>query len=396
MMHEVGHTLGLKHNFKASTTMTLEQLSDKGFTDANSIASSVMEYVPINIALKGERQGGYHRSALGPYDYWAIEYAYKPLEPGQEKAELARIAARSVEPALVYGDDLDAGGGGIYDGMDPLVNRFDLGDKPLAYYKKRLKLSQELWQRVQARKPLAGDDPLRARRSLLAGFGQLATISELSAKYVGGLHALRDLPGTTGRPAFKPVDPVQQREALQFLAGGLFSSGSFSFKPEFLSALTLDYNEWERGVPLSIPAAVGRVQLVALDRLLSPGTATRLLDLPSYVEPAQRRGLISLAEVYATLQRAIWSELKSGAEIDRLRRNLQREHIKRLQTLLTRGSAALPPDALSLLRLQATALQGELRTAAGRSAGQSVETRAHLAESLSTLNQALAATMLRS
>ena len=396
MMHEVGHTLGLKHNFKASTALKLEQLSDKAFTDANSIANSVMEYVPINIALKGERQGGYHRSALGPYDYWAIEYAYKPVEPGQEKGELAKIAARSVEPALVYGDDLDAGGGGIYDGMDPLVNRFDLGDKPLAYYKKRLKLSQELWQRVQARKPQAGDDPLRARRSLLAGFGQLATISELTAKYVGGMHALRDLPGTTGRPAFKPVDPAQQREALQFLASGLFSSSSFKFKPEFLSALTLDYNEWERGVPVSIPAAVGRVQLVALDRLLSAGTATRLLDLPSYVEPAQRRGLISLAEVYGTLQGAIWSELKSGAEVERMRRNLQREHLKRLQSLLTRGSAALPADALSLLRLHATQLQADLRTAAGKGAGQSVETRAHLAESLSMLSEALRATMQRS
>ncbi|MBA4340764.1 MAG: metallopeptidase [Methylibium sp.] len=394
MMHEVGHTLGLKHNFKASTALKLEQLSDKAFTEANSIANSVMEYVPINIALKGERQGGYHRSALGPYDYWAIEYAYKPVEPGQEKAELAKIAARSVEPALVYGDDLDAGGSGIYDGMDPLVNRFDLGDKPLAYYKKRLKLSQELWERVQARKPVAGDDPLRARRSLLAGFGQLATISELTAKYVGGMHALRDLPGTTGRPAFKPVDPAQQREALQFLASGLFSSSSFKFKPEFLSALTLDYNEWERGVPVSIPAAVSRVQLVALDRLLSPGTATRLLDLPSYVEPSQRRGLISLADVYGTLQGAIWSELKTGAEVERMRRNLQREHIKRLQALLTRGSAALPADALSLLRLQATQLQAELRAAPR--AGQSVETRAHLAESLSALSQALAATMLRS
>jgi hypothetical protein len=395
MMHEVGHTLGLKHNFKASTTMSLAQLSDKAFTDANSIANSVMEYVPINLALKGERQGGYHRSALGPYDYWAIEYAYKPLAPEQEKAELARIAARSTEPALVYGDDADAGTGGIYDGMDPLVNRFDLGDQPLAYYKKRLKLSQELWERVQARKPVAGEDPLRQRRSLLAGFTQLGTVSELSAKYVGGMHALRDLPGSTGRPAFTPVDPAQQREALQFLASGVFSSASFRFKPEFLSSLTLDYNEWERGQPLSIPAAVSRVQLVALDRLLSPGTANRLLELPAYVAPEKRKGLISLHEVYATLQGAIWSELKSGGEVDRLRRHLQREHLKRLQTLLTKGSASLPSDALSLLRHNASQLQGELRAAMAKG-GQSVETRAHLADSLSALSEALRATMTRS
>ncbi|WP_349742662.1 zinc-dependent metalloprotease [Roseateles cavernae] len=395
MMHEVGHTLGLKHNFKASTGISAAQLQDKAFTEAHSISNSVMEYVALNIALKGEPQAGFHRSTLGPYDYWAIEYAYKPLPKEGEAAELARIAARSTEPALAYGDDVDAGTGGLYDGMDPGANRFDLSNDPLAYYKKRLKLSQELWARVQDRQPQPGDDPLRARRSVLAGLTQLATVAELSAKYVGGMTALRDLPGSTGRPSFAPVDPAKQREALQFLASGIFSADSFRFRPEFLSSLGLDYNERDlRGLPLSIPASVARVQLGALDRLMGAPTAQRLLDLPAYVAVEQRRGLISLSEVYASLQGSIWSELKSGAEIDRLRRNLQREHLKRVQTLLTRGSTSLPPDALSLLRHHATRLQAQLRQAAGRG-GLSVESRAHLAESLSLLTQALRATMTR-
>jgi Met-zincin/Domain of unknown function (DUF5117)/Domain of unknown function (DUF5118) len=395
MMHEVGHTLGLKHNFKASTGVSAAQLKDKRYTDAHSISNSVMEYVAVNIALKGEPQAGFHRSALGPYDYWAIEYAYKPLPKDSEAAELARIAARSTEPALAYGDDVDAGrGAGLYDGMDPTANRFDLSDDPLAYYRKRLQLTQELWARVQARAPQPGDDPLRARRSVLAGLSQLAIVAELSAKYVGGMQALRDLPGTTDRPAFRPTASARQREALQFLATGVFSEASFRFKPEFLSAQTLDYNERDRGVPLSVPAAVARVQLGALDRLLSPGTATRLLDAPAYLSTAQRRDMITLNEVYQTLQGAVWSELRSGAEIDRLRRHLQREHLKRLQQLLTRGSAALPADALSLLRFNASRLQAELRQAVGQS-GRSVETRAHLRESLSALEAALRATMTR-
>ena len=395
MMHEVGHTLGLKHNFKASTGISSAQLQDKAFTEAHSISNSVMEYVAVNIALKGEPQAGFHRSTLGPYDYWAIEYAYKPLPREGEAAELARIAARSTEPALAYGDDIDAGTSGLYDGMDPSANRFDLSNDPLAYYKKRLKLSQELWARVQDRKPKAGDDPLRPRRSLLAGLSQLAIVAELSAKYVGGMTSLRDLPGSTGRPSFAPVDPAKQREALQFLASGIFSADSFRFRPEFLSSLGLDYNERDlRGLPLSIPASVARVQLGALDRLLGAPTAQRLLDLPGYVAVEQRRGLISLSEVYASLQGSIWSELKSGAEIDLLRRNLQREHLKRVQSLLTRGSASLPPDALSLLRHHATRLHTQLRQAAGRS-GLSVESRAHLADSLSLLTQVLSATMTR-
>lgn len=392
MMHEVGHTLGLKHNFKASTVIKRDQLRDKAFTDANGISGSVMDYNAYNLAAKGERAATLNNTTLGPYDYWAIEYAYKPIEPGQEKVELGRIAARSTEPLLAYADDADAGGIPGNDGMDPLANRFDLGDDPLDYFKKRLVLSRELWQRVQERTPQPGDDALRQRRALLGGFRQLGRSAELVGKYVGGMHTLRDLPGTTGRPNFAPVDPAQQREALQFLAKGLFNADSFRFKPEFLTSLSPDYNEWERGGLVSIPAAVLQVQTVALDRLLGPGTATRLLDLPLYVPEGKRRNLISLPEVYGTLQESIWSELKSGNDIERLRRNLQREHLKRVQTLLTRGSPTLPPDALSLLRQNAVDLQQELQRASTRGR-LSVEARAHVKDSLALLTEALKASM---
>ena len=396
IMHEVGHTLGLKHNFRGSTVVSRTQLQDREFTEKNGISGSVMDYNAFNLAVAGERQGAFNNSTLGPYDYWAIEYAYRPLEPANEAAELARIAARSSEPTLAFGDDADADGGGRGgDGIDPLINRFDLGDDPLDYFKKRLQLSRELWQRVQDRAPQAGDASTRQRRVLLSGFRQLNRAAELVGKYVGGMHTVRDLPGTTGRAAYAPVEPAKQREALQFLAKGLFNAESFRFKPQFLASLSPDYNEWERAGPVNIPAAVLQVQTVALDRLLSAGTAARLLDLPLYVDNAKARDIISLPEVYATLQNAVWSELKSGAEIDRLRRNLQREHLKRLQVLLTRGSPVLPPDALSLARLHAIELQAELKRASGNGK-VSIETRAHLQDSLALLTEALRASMQRS
>jgi len=191
------------------------------------------------------------------------------------------------------------------------------------------------------------------------------------------------------------VAPAKQRDALQFLAKGLFNADSFRFKPQFLAGLSPDYNEWDRGGPVSIPAAVLQVQVTALDRLMSPGTASRLLDLPLYVADANKRNVISLAEVYGTLQGSVWSELKSGSDIDRLRRNLQREHLRRVQSLLIRGAGTLPPDALSLVRMEAVELQGQLRGAVN-SPKLSIESRAHLQDSLSTLNEALKASMLRS
>jgi Met-zincin/Domain of unknown function (DUF5117)/Domain of unknown function (DUF5118) len=393
--HEVGHALGLKHNFKASTVVTRAQLQDREFTEKNGIAGSVMDYSGFNVALAGERQGSFNNTTLGPYDYWAIEYAYRQFEPGAEHEGLARIAARSTEPSLVFADDADAGGFGGNDGIDPLANRFDLGDDPLDFYKKRLQLARELWQRVQERAPQPGDPAIRQRRVLLSGFRQLNSAAELVGKYVGGMHTVRDLPGTTGRAAYTPVEPAKQREALQFLAKGLFNADSFRFKPQFLASLSPDYNEWERGGPVNIPAAVLQVQTVALDRLLSPGTASRLLDLPLYLDAAQSRDAISLSEVYATLQASIWSELKTNGEIDRLRRNLQREHLRRLQGLLTRGSQGLPPDALSLARLHATELQADLKRASANPK-LPIESRAHLQDSLALLTEALRASMQRS
>ena len=91
-MHEVGHTLGLRHNFRASTVYTEAQLEDREFTEKNGISGSVMEYNPWNLAVKGEKQGEYQMTTLGPYDYWAIEYAYREIPTEQEAAELGSIA----------------------------------------------------------------------------------------------------------------------------------------------------------------------------------------------------------------------------------------------------------------------------------------------------------------
>ncbi|MEY4564367.1 MAG: hypothetical protein RLZZ618_3644, partial [Pseudomonadota bacterium] len=395
--HEVGHTLGLKHNFKASTVVTDAQLRDRDFVEKNGLSGSVMDYNAFNIALSGERPRALNNTTLGPYDYWAVEYAYKPIDPALEAAELARIGARSTEPQLAYSDDAEAGGVPGNDGIDPLVNRFDLGDDPLAYYRRRLQLSRELWQRVQERTPQAGEDPLRQRRVLASGFAQLRRASELVGKYVGGMNTVRDLPGTTGRASYAPVDSAKQRDALRFLADGLFSADSFRFKPAFLTRLTPDYDDSNRGGPVSIPSNVLAVQTPVLDRLLSPGTAVRLIELPLYVDPksAGARHLISLSEVYATLQAAVWSELKTGQEIDGLRRNLQREHLRRVQVLLVRGVGMLPADALSLVRLHAVELQKSLQAASLRG-GLSTVNRAHVLDCLSQLSESLRATMLRS
>ena len=109
VMHEVGHTLGLRHNFRASTVYPLAKLSDPAWSREQGLSGSVMDYNPINIAVKGEKQGDYFEPTIGPYDYWAIEYAYRPLPKETEADELAKIAARgATDPLLAFSSDEEA------------------------------------------------------------------------------------------------------------------------------------------------------------------------------------------------------------------------------------------------------------------------------------------------
>jgi hypothetical protein len=125
VMHEVGHTLGLRHNFKGSTMLPNNQLHDTKITREKGLVGSVMDYSPVNLAPKGVKQGDFFTTTIGPYDYWAIEYGYKPLSGGTEgeATELNKIACRGPStPGLDYGTDEDT----ILT-SDPHINRFDLG-----------------------------------------------------------------------------------------------------------------------------------------------------------------------------------------------------------------------------------------------------------------------------
>jgi hypothetical protein len=386
IMHEVGHTLGLRHNFRSSTIYTLKQLQDPEFTKKNGMAGSVMDYTPFNLSLKDERQGEYVTSALGPYDYWAIEYAYKPIEPAQEKVELAKIAARSNEPLLAFGTDQDAGGFN----MDPDVNVFDLGSDPLAYFQRRLTISRELWDRVQNRTLKPGESYEVLRRSFDYGFQQFARTLPVVVKYVGGVTYLRDHAGT-GRATFTPVPLPRQREALLMLTNSLFKVDSFKFSPEMISRLGSDHFNTRGRPDVSVGGRVLSLQASALDQLMSDTVAIRLID--SQEKVANRKLALGLPELYVTVQDSVWSELKSGKDINGMRRNLQREHLKRLVASLLRVSAGMPADVRSLQRENALRLQRDLHSAMARPV--SIEAKAHLSESYETLGQALKASMLR-
>jgi hypothetical protein len=406
--HEVGHTLGLRHNFHASTIHTPAQLQDAAFTREHGLTGSVMDYTPFNIATHDEHQGQYVMSGLGPYDYWAIEYAYRPIDAPTAEAErpaLAKIAARSIEPDLAFATDEDADEGP--DGMDPEINRFDLGSDPLSYYKKRFALSRELWNRLQNRPMRPDESYLVLRRNVERGFNEIARATPLIAKYVGGVKTSRNhvIEGTQSHTIgadssgalYAPIDAARQKQALDLLATQLFSVDSFRFKPEFIGRLGVDYLDRQdrngsNKEPFYLPGRVLAIQTTALDHLMADAVARRLGDAQNM--SAHPRDLLTLAQLYDTLQHAVWSELYTGREITPMRRNLQREHLRRLVTTLLRPSSPTLADERSLQRDNAIALRAAMQQALGHGS-LSVESRAHLRESIASIDDALKANMLR-
>ncbi len=400
-MHEVGHTLGLRHNFRASTVYTEAQLNDPAFTRANGNTGSVMEYAPINLPRPGEKGGTPFQATLGPYDYWAIEYAYKPFAPDatpqQQQAELARLAARSREPQLAYATDEDS-----FLGVDPEAVQFDLGSDVLSFAKKRIDIARDLLRRQETRELKPTEDYSVLRRSVSYALRDVSRAAGALARQIGGVRTLRDFPGS-GRDPLTPVPAPQQREALELLTRGLLSADSFRISPSLARRLAPDFQERTdavfEGAPdasvqtdFSLDGMVLSLQRALLGQLMSDTVISRIVDSEAKLKPAEA---FHLSELYARLNAEVWSELNaSRGDIPALRRELQRDHVNRLASLVLRPSAYSRSDARSLIRVEAQGLLTRINTAARRP-GLSAEARAHLADSAETLLQALSARLER-
>ncbi len=395
VIHEVGHAIGLRHNFKASTGISRAQLNDHSFTTSRGTSNSVMDYNAVNLPLPGETPSKYQMTTLGNYDYWAIAYGYRELPAAEERTALLKLGAQSDnDPALAYGTDEDAAAG------DPDANRFDLGDDPLAYATRQLKLARELWARTEARQLAPDDDQTVYRRNLQRLLSATNNSVALLTSHVGGVRTSRALAGAQ-QALYTPVPLPRQQQALQTILSEVFASSSFKFDPKIISRLGFDQvSRLSQGrfIPqtdFNLPAAVLAVQRPALDALMSENLAARIASTePKVADP---KTLLSYADIQAQLSGQVWSELKAppaGRDVDSLRRNLQREHLRRLAGGLLRPGSMAAADVRAVHRAQALQLDTELKRALAQP-GWSATTRAHLADSQATLAEALKAPLIK-
>jgi hypothetical protein len=404
VMHEVGHSLGLRHNFKASSMLSLDEVHDTSITRKKGMTGSVMDYNPVNISPDQDQQGDFATTTIGPYDYWAIEYAYKPID-GDEKKELRKIAARSPEHDLAYATDED-----LWMSNDPQVNAFDMGDDPLAYGKLRIRLAEKLLPQITDKIIRDGESWARLRSAFSVLLGQYGNAAYLASSTIAGQHISKHHKGGEETPdPIVPVTGKKQRAALEFLTSKILSDKAFRFPPELLRRLTVEnWNHWGSqfsffgSVDYPIHDRILGIQRIVLNHCLDASVLRRLQNQKLLAEEDEP---LPMAEVFRTLTGSVWTEVavdddqgSDAFEISLIRRNLQREHLRKLSTivigqrrnpfydlyafvLFSGNQYSYPADAKSLARMHLKEIEQKIASVL-EDKDRKIEdaTRAHLEE----------------
>ena len=403
-MHEVGHTLGLRHNFKGSAMLSLEDLNNPDKTRDNGMGSSVMDYYPVNIVPKGVKQGFYYTPTIGPYDMWALEYGYKSIAAGDtegELPELKKVASRSGEPNLAYSTDEDTRG----IDSDPLSNRFDLGNDTVAYARQRAKVVSDAWPKLIDQVTKDGDGYQRARQAFGVLLGSEGTAMFFAGRYVGGVYVNRSHKGDSKalgslRRASTPRSSARAAGAartasLQRYAVSISARGSTS------TLAASHWDHWGSEIPIRDDYPVHEVIAMWQDRILSELfsslTLQRLYD--SELKIPADQDAFTTAELIHGLTTAIFAEvdkLPAGEfsnrkpAISSVRRNLQRLYLKRIAELAM-GNSDAPQDCQTVAYVELKQLNERINKLLGDKVKLDDYTRDHLTETSNRIAKVLEA-----
>ncbi len=397
VMHEVGHTLGLRHNFRGTSGIALASLGDREFTSTHGTSSSVMDYNPPAIALDRSQQGDYYSTTIGTYDRWAIAYGYATIgteTPDDERPGLSRIASQAAHPDHVYGSDEDAGFAGF--GADPNVTRWDQTSDPIGWAKEQVTLVNRLFDSLETRLIAPGEGYPRLRSGFVDLLFQRWYATLVTTKYLSGVYTARDHRGDPdARPAFTPVPAAKQREALAFITQAGLGENAYKFRPELLNRLAPS-RWWHWGAN---PFGEGRIdfplhdwaltfQSILVSLLLDPDVMARIRD--NELRAAAGTAVVTIPDVFQSMTAAIWSEAGAARNTGSIRRDLQRMYLVELLRMVVNPPLGTPEDARTVARQTLAELRTRLGTALA-SNRLDAYTRAHFADSRVRIAQALSA-----
>lgn len=295
--HEIGHTLGLRHNFKASALYSLEEVNSETVKGQKPYAGSVMDYIGTNFNTNPEAvQGDYAMIGIGPYDMWAIEYGYTLGDP-------TKVLARVGEPGHAYLTDEDT------IGPDPLARRYDFSADPYKWALSQMELVKNIRANLLDKYVKDGDSWEKARRGYQKTLNRQRQMIDVMGAWVGGTYVNRVKKGdpNTGDPLV-PVEASKQREAITFIFENAFRDEAFGLSPELVNKLTVE--KWFSGGPGGMSQSnwpindqIAATQSLALTLLMNPSTLTRIAD--NELRKTQDQDALTVPE----LMRALVDEL---------------------------------------------------------------------------------------
>ncbi len=369
VLHEVGHTLGLNHNMKASQMLSPAELQDSALVASRGVSGSVMDYHAVNLSPPGGKKTVPFDTRPGPYDRWAIDFAYNPALV--DSAKMTALLARSMEPQLAFGNDADDMRSPVR-GIDPRVMVGDLSNDALTWAESRIVLTDTLLAGLDARYPKEGQDYATLRVAYLRTTGERINAAVVASRYVGGVYVSRGVDGqpNAGVP-FVPVPLAEQKRAMQLLRNDFFAPDAWDASPALLARLQQPRRGFSGPGEPDVHARALGAQKAVLGFLLAPQTQARLTDSRLYGNQ------YSAAQVMSDLTEAVFSADARG-NVNTFRQNLQLEYVARLAGMI-KGPGARSYDYVSQSAAVASLKRIQAQVAVPTGNAESRAHREHLA-----------------
>jgi hypothetical protein len=366
--HEVGHTLGLPHNMKASGMVPTDSLRSKTFTEQYGTTPSIMDYARMNyVAQPGD--DAYMLPMVSIYDKFSIEWGYKPFpeadSPEEERPFLNEIAARQMdEPMLRFGN---------LSNVDPTQQREALGNnhaKSSAYGIENLKRIMDFIVESAGQE---GEDYDQLEELYNNVIQQRSRYIGHVVNWIGGVIGHQKVYGQEG-VIYTPVERERQAEAMEFLISEGFATPEYLLREDVLRRIEAS-GATER---------IMRAQQMMMAQLLSDQRISRMAELET--EYGDEMELYSVALMLRDVRDGVWTELNSSRpSIDLYRRNLQRVWVETLHNRL--HSENISGETRSLMRGNLRLIKTQMERRVGNTAN--AETRMHLEDMLDEVNALL-------
>jgi len=328
IMHEVGHTLGLNHNMKASQLFSPEQLATPEFIKGKCLTASVMDYAALNITKDRSKQGQYDDVAVGPYDVWAIKFGYTPFKTGKERFDLLN---QSTQSNLIFGNDADDmrfPGKGI----DPRVMTGDQSNDAIRYAVDRIELSNNMMKSAKNKFTKNDESYQELRRVYYILSNQKSSAANVISRYIGGVYVDRSMAGQiNGKQPYTPVSLEDQKRAMGALKTYVFAPNAFDAPNDLYNYLAMQrrgFNFMKGPEDPKIHNQILSYQKNVLNHILHPNTLQRITDSQLY------GNVYKLSAFMTDLNQAIFKSDIYGS-VNSFRQNLQLEYTNMLINILT-------------------------------------------------------------